>query len=88
MLGHLHSHVAFDSGSVSSLSLPTMNPAPGPSEHESQFPAHGITQVELHEYPRATTNTKLDASAQRAQPSQVLMAAVSWPLEILVVLTT
>lgn len=51
MLGHFYSHIAFDSGSVSSLSLPTMSSVPGTSEHESQFPANRIAPVELHWYP-------------------------------------
>lgn len=42
VLGHFYSHIAFDSGSVSSVSFPTMSSAPGTSEHGSQFPASRI----------------------------------------------
>lgn len=45
VLGHFYSHIAFDSGSVSSVSLPTMSSAPGTSEHGSHFPANRIAPV-------------------------------------------
>lgn len=46
MLGRFPSRIAFDSGTVSGVSVPTRSSAPGISEHEIWFLASPITQIE------------------------------------------
>lgn len=64
VLGHFYSNIAFDSGSVSSVSLPAMSSAPGTSEHGSQFPANRMAPVELHWYP---SNSQQEVGCFRSQ---------------------